>query len=82
MNTAAELRATMESFSDDVTWELLKRGFNDPEALRVFANSYGEICAQVPLEEGEAPGAGMAASLVGGFLLGLDYCQRRKGASE
>lgn len=52
---AAELQAMMENLSGDVSWELRKRGFTDPNALRDFATYYGAITAEVPLEDDEPP---------------------------
>lgn len=79
MSAANELRRTMESFGGDVGWELQKRGYTDHDGLRDFANAYGEVLAEVHArEDRESKREGYAASLVAGFLLGLDYCQKRQ----
>lgn len=83
-DVANQLRRIMEDFSDNVEWELQKRGFTDADGLRDFALFYGEVSAKAErdgLVEKDL-GHSVAAGLVGGFLLGLDYCQKQQNGSS
>lgn len=79
MNIAEELLDVFEKMHAlSIDDELERLGIRDHDGLRLFGQIYGVVVADVEKVDGVAASMeeALGASVIAGFLLGLDYAQR------